>query len=452
MNIEQVHRVYFIGIGGIGMSAIARYFNQKNVKVSGYDRYASPLTKQLESEGMSIHYEENPELADKSADLVVYTPAVPLAHQELQFYHRNNYPVLKRSEVLQLITANDFIISVAGTHGKTTTTTLIAHILRHSGRSCNAFLGGISVNYNTNFWSGEENIAVIEADEYDRSFLRLNPDIAVLTATDADHLDIYGTVEAMEEAYIEYTKNIKPNGTLIYKKGIHREYDLLGYHQITYHLDDKTAGIHATNIQMKNGCYHFDIEHNDWTIKGMTLNAGGQYNIENSVAAVAVTYILGISAENIKTAVNEFKGVKRRFEYILKNEKVVYIDDYAHHPEELRALINGARSLFPGKNCIIAFQPHLYSRTRDLADGFAASLSLADEIILLPIYPAREEPIKDVSSKMIADKMQNKNVQVLSKEASVKYISEQKISLFISAGAGDIDQLIPAFKQALINQ
>ncbi|HWV67979.1 MAG TPA: UDP-N-acetylmuramate--L-alanine ligase, partial [Chitinophaga sp.] len=413
--MNNIQRVYFIGIGGIGMSAIARFFNEKGVYVSGYDRTSTALTKQLEAEGMQIHYTDDINLIDKAAALVVYTPAIPATHTELQWLRDNGYEVVKRSDVLQEITRSLFAITVAGTHGKTTVSTMIAHLLTDSGYGCNAFLGGISVNYNKNFWSSEKAVAVIEADEYDRSFLKLSPDIAVLTAMDADHLDIYGTPEAMEDAFIQYTHNIKPNGTLIAKFGLHRNNELNATNKLLYSLQNDVANAYAANIRMINGGYEFDVMQQDWMIDNVVMHIGGMHNVENAVAAITVAQLLGIDAAKIRAAIASFKGIKRRFEYAVKTDQQVYIDDYAHHPEELRALISSAKALFPGKKCTVIFQPHLFTRTRDLADGFAESLSLANEVILLPIYPARELPIAGVTSEMIADKI-TVPVKILSKE------------------------------------
>ncbi len=446
--MNNIHRVYFIGIGGIGMSAIARYFNEKGVKVSGYDRTPTALTRQLEAEGMQIHYTDEVNLLDKDANLVVYTPAIPAAHTELTWYRDHQYEVVKRSDVLQEITRSLFAITVAGTHGKTTVSTMIAHLLRDSGYGCNAFLGGISVNYDKNFWSSRKQVAVIEADEYDRSFLKLSPDIAVLTAMDADHLDIYGTPEAMEDAFIQYTHNIKPNGTLIARFGLHRDKELNATNKLLYSLQNDAADAYAQNIRMKNGGYEFDVMHKDWMIDNLELHIGGMHNVENAVVAVTVAHLLGIGTDKIRAALSSFKGIKRRFEYVVKNDHQIYIDDYAHHPEELKALITSAKALFPGRKTTVIFQPHLFSRTRDLAEGFAASLSLADEVILLPIYPARELPIEGVSSEMIAA-MITVPVSIMQKEEVLQWLKSNPVPLLITAGAGDIDQLKEPIKEIL---
>jgi len=433
------------------MSALARYYHSKGAKVSGYDKTPSSLTKELEDAGMSIHYEENVNLIPKDAELVVYTPAVPKEHEELVYYQRQGYKVVKRSDVLQIVTESSFNICIAGTHGKTTITTMVAHLLRHTGYGCNAFLGGISVNYETNFWSSERNVSVVEADEYDRSFLKLSPDIAIITAMDPDHLDIYGTAEEMEKAFVEFSGRIKPGGLLISKFGLKRTTDLKGSRRLTYAVQNKSAEAHAENIRMMNGSYEFDVVIKDKRIEKATLNIGGLHNVENAIAAITAASSLNIDDEKIKAAIADFKGVKRRFEYIIKTPGLVFIDDYAHHPEELRALISGAKSLFSDKKCTVIFQPHLYTRTKDLADGFAEVLDMADTVILLPIYPARELPIPGVSSEMILDKMKNKNKKVMDKEELKDWImtSFDKKGVLVTAGAGDIDLLVEPIKEIL---
>lgn len=449
MDVRNIKRVYFIGIGGIGMSALARYFKQQGAAVSGYDRTETMLTKKLVAEGVPVHYTDDITIADKEAELIVYTPAIPKEHTELNWFRDNGYAVYKRSDVLQWITEALFSVTVAGTHGKTTVSTMIAYLLREAGAGCNAFLGGISVNYDSNYWSSEQPTAVIEADEYDRSFLKLRPDIAVLTAMDPDHLDIYGTAEEMEAAFIQYTANIKAGGTLLVKHGLQRAKDLKGDTIISYSLQNDAADIYGTNIVQKDGGYIFDIVAKGWMIEGVHLPIGGMHNVENAIAAVAVTQLMKVDATRVKAALSGFKGIKRRFEYIVKNDSVVYIDDYAHHPEELAALISSAKRLFSKRKCVVAFQPHLYSRTRDFADGFAHSLDIADEVLLLDIYPARELPMEGVSTQMIADRMGNPNHTILSKEGLIKYVESAPLDLFITAGAGDIDKLVAPIKEIL---
>jgi len=458
-EIEKIKSVYFIGIGGIGMSALARFFNSKGIKVSGYDRTETTLTKQLEAEGISVHYAENMDLISKNADLVVYTPAIPENHQELLFYRQNGYTIMKRSDVLQMITKSSFNICIAGTHGKTTITTMIAHLLRDSGYGCNAFLGGVSVNYETNFWSSDKNVCVIEADEYDRSFLKLSPDVAVVSAMDPDHLDIYGNAEAMEQAFIDFSTKLRPGGLLVSKFGLKRARDLKAGNHLSYSLQNESADAYAENITMKNGNYKFDVIVKANKIESLVLHMGGMHNVENAVAAITVASSLEIETDRIKDAVQSFKGVKRRFEYIIKNERIVFIDDYAHHPEELRALIHGAKTLFREKKCTIVFQPHLYTRTRDLASGFAEVLDMADEIILLPIYPARELPIEGVGSEMILKKMKNENKLVMTKEELMSWIGNKYLKninkefgeVLVTAGAGDIDMMVEPIQEILEN-
>lgn len=449
MDVRGLKRVYFIGAGGIGMSALARFFNEQGTVVSGYDKTETDLTKKLVAEGIAIHYTDDVALIDKDAELVVYTPAIPANHIQLNWYKDNNYQVYKRSDVLQWITEALFSVTVAGTHGKTTISTMVAYLLRETGFGCNAFLGGVSVNYNSNYWSDKNQVAVIEADEYDRSFLKLRPDMAILTSIDPDHLDIYGTAEEMENAFIQYTANIKPNGTLIVKHGLHRAKEFKGSKILTYSLQNDVADIYAADILQKDGGYVFNVIGNGWAVENVHLPIGGMHNVENAVAAIAVTQMLNIDKESVKTALQGFKGIKRRFEYVVKNDKVVYIDDYAHHPEELAALIKSAKGLFPKRKCVVAFQPHLFSRTRDLADGFANSLDMADEVILLDIYPARELPMEGVTTKMIADRMSNNIHTILSKEGLLEYVRAAQLDLFITSGAGDIDKLVKPIKEIL---
>jgi UDP-N-acetylmuramate--alanine ligase len=448
-DIKHIKRIYFLGIGGIGMSALARYFNSKGVVVSGYDKTETGLTRQLANEGIGIHFEDNIGFIDKEADLVVFTPAVSKDHKELNYFLQNNYPVVKRSDVLGAITNSSFNICIAGTHGKTTTSTMVAHILRHSEYGCNAFLGGIAVNYNSNFWSSEKNVCVVEADEYDRSFLKLSPDVAIISSMDPDHLDIYGTAENMEQAFIDFSARIKPGGLLLSKFGLKRTGDLKAGRHLTYHPQNENADVYATNIKMNNGSYKFDVLIEGMKISDVVLNMGGMHNIENVIAAIAIAHHLKIEADKVKEAVADFRGVKRRFEYIVKNDGQVMVDDYAHHPEELRALISGAKKLFPGKKCTVVFQPHLYSRTRDLATGFAESLDMADEVILLPIYPARELPMQGVNSEMILNKMKGNYKKVLEKREMLEWVENNKTELLITAGAGDIDTLVEPIKLLL---
>ena len=464
-ELNTISRVYFLGIGGIGMSAIARYFLDKNAVVSGYDKTPTTLSKQLEKEGANIHFEDNVNLLDKEAQLVIYTPAIPAAHTELSWYRDHGYEVVKRSDVLGEISKKSFNICVAGTHGKTTISTMIAHLLRDTGYGCNAFLGGVSVNYNTNYWSSPNNVDVVEADEYDRSFLKLSPDVAVITAMDADHLDIYGTVENMREAFREFSRKLKDGGLLLTRYGMgHDEFETSNH--LRYSLQNNAADVYAGNIVMKKGGYEFDVISKNWSITNFKLNIGGMHNVENMVAAITVAQYLEIDADKIKQAVENFKGVKRRFEYVIDLEtaekqrnNVVFIDDYAHHPEELKALIKSAMSLFSKRKCTVIFQPHLFSRTKDFAQEFAEALDLADEVLLLPIYPARELPVEGVNSELILNKMEHKNAAVLSKEQLLEYIGSTYLEtvrkssygqLLITAGAGNIDQLVNPIKEIIL--
>lgn len=431
------------------MSALARYFMSKGVKVSGYDRTETELTRQLVAEGMSVHYVDDISLADPDPGLVVFTPAIPSDHKELNYYRAQGFPMMKRSQVLGLITGETFSVCVAGTHGKTTTSSLIAHILRHSGFGCNAFLGGIAANYNSNFWSSDRAVSVAEADEYDRSFLQLRPDIAVITSMDPDHLDIYGTPENLLDAFVEFGNRLKPGGFLLTKYGLPRKNDFIASNHMTYSVDDTGADVHAESVSVMDGRYVFNLDMPGKKIRDIALFMGGRHNIENAIAAIAVTSRMGLGDDKIKAALADFTGVKRRFEYIMRNENTIMIDDYAHHPEELRALISSAKELYPNRKCTVVFQPHLFSRTQDHADGFAEVLSMADECWLLPIYPAREKPMPGVSSEMIAERMHKIPVTMLTMDALVKQCADRRPNLLITAGAGDIDTKVQPIREAL---
>ncbi len=446
---RAINKIYFIGIGGIGMSALARYFHSRKAEVKGYDRTITPLTRALEESGIEIHYEEDVDRIPKDVDVVVYTPAIPKDHAELVYYQQNGYTVVKRSDVLKWITQNSFNICVGGTHGKTTITTMVAHLLRDSGYGCNAFLGGISSNYQTNFWSNERNVVVVEADEYDRSFLKLVPDVAVITAMDPDHLDIYGTPEEVENAFVQFANTVKPGGFLVAKYGLKRAAEFKADNVITYSLDDARSDVFVENLNVVDGSYTYDVVAAGWRIDNVVLHMGGLHNIENSVAAITVAKQLGIEDEKIIKAVGSFKGVKRRFEYILKSKHHVLIDDYAHHPEELKALISGVRSIYGDEKCTVVFQPHLFSRTKDLANEFAESLDLADEVIILPIYPARELPMEGVTSELILNEMKLPQKQILTKEAMQDWVKLYKPKLLVMCGAGDIDALVKPVKEIL---
>jgi len=417
MNFDNIKYVYFLGIGGIGMSALARYFNAMGKSVSGYDKTKTSLTDALVAEGIEVHFDDNVDgikseiRNSKSEVLVVLTPAIPKEHSELKYFQKNEFVIKKRAEVLGMITEQSFTIAVAGTHGKTTTASLIAHILKSSEVDCTAFLGGITQNYGTNLLlseklkmshpdtGGKKNskikpIVVVEADEYDRSFLTLHPDIAVITSVDADHLDIYGDKKQMEETYAQFASQVKDGGLLIVKKGVDKV--LLvekNENKVTYSLQH-SSDYYARKIAIKKGEYIFDVVTPEQVIRGVVLGIPGKHNVENAVAAVAVAQRMNVYSGNIKNAMATFKGVKRRFEYHIKTKDLIYIDDYAHHPEELRACISAVKEMYPQKKITGVFQPHLFTRTRDFADEFARSLELLDELILLDIYPAREKPIE----------------------------------------------------------
>jgi len=471
-ELKGLTNVYFIGIGGIGMRALARYFLEKGVHVGGYDKTETQLTKELVKEGVSISYTDDINAIPKNAELIVYTPAIPKEHTGLIYYQQNGYTVVKRSDVLGAITLEGFNICVAGTHGKTTISTMIAHILRDSGFECNAFLGGISSNYGTNFWSynsvetDAKEISVIEADEYDRSFLKLYPDIAVISSMDADHLDIYGDETNMQDAFIAFGNKVKENGLLIIKKGLKRTKDINTKNKWDYSLQNDTATVFAKDIQIHEGGYYFNVHLHELIISGLKLNVGGMHNVENMVAAIAVAGRLKIDDEKIRKAVANYTGVKRRFEYIIPpitQEKggylqTVFIDDYAHHPEELKALLKSTRSLFPQRKITVIFQPHLFTRTRDFKSEFADSLSLADQVLLLPIYPAREKPIEGVSSEIIFSEI-NVEKKIIEKGALVDWmktyvqtINKEFGEVIITAGAGDIDALVAPLKHIIQNE
>ncbi len=432
------------------MSGLARYFNHIGCIVCGYDKTPTDLTDQLRNEGIQIVFEDNSDGIPKSFrdvdpnTLVIFTPAIPKDSAILNFFQKRVFELYKRSQVLGIISKGMFTIAVAGTHGKTTTSCLVAHILKSAGIDCSAFLGGISSNYETNVLFGNSNIVVVEADEYDRSFLRLYPDITIITSMDADHLDIYGDHAQLTESFQLFASQIKPGGTLIHRKGLPLD---KGF---TYSIDGD-ADATAENIRVENGDFYFDFAHGSVTIRNIKLGIAGLHNIENAVAATETALRLNVEPEVIKTALGSFKGVKRRFEYIIKNNQHIYIDDYAHHPEELRATITSIKRLYPGKKLTTIFQPHLYSRTRDFADGFAEVLGMSDELILLDIYPARELPMEGVTSDMLLDRMTLANKGKYSKQEAIDKINTEKPELLLTVGAGDIDQLVHPLKQALEN-
>jgi len=450
MELNEIKQVYLVGIGGIGMSGLARYFRKRGSRVAGYDRTQTTLTLALESEGIDISYEDDvaavpAEFAVNSNSLlVIYTPAVPGDAAILSYFRNGGFNLKKRSEVLGIISAGMFTIAVAGTHGKTTTSTILAHILKNTGYDCTAFLGGIASNYDTNVLLGSNNVVVIEADEYDRSFLRLYPDIAVITSMDADHLDIYGDADSVKESFRLFASQLKEGGKLIRKAGLELEGG------ISYSAAGK-ADVYADNITIRNGTFFFDFISPEVEIRDVELGLPGLHNIENATAAIRAVLALGVRPEGIREALRNFRGVKRRFEYIIRNDRNIFIDDYAHHPEELRACITSVKRLYPEKKLTVVFQPHLYSRTRDFAEGFAEVLDMADTLLLLDIYPARELPVPGVSSAIIADKMRLKDREICRKDEAAEFIKKRQPELLLTVGAGDIDTLIEPFKNILEN-
>lgn len=432
------------------MSAIARYYNFKGYKVSGYDRTPSELTNKLEQEGIAIHYEDRPDLLpeDKENSLVIYTPAIPNELEELAKARREGYRLLKRSQVLGELTKGERTLAVAGTHGKTTTSSLIAHILEHSRVGCNAFLGGISLNYGTNFLFNANSLVVVEADEFDRSFLQLHPQLSVITAMDADHLDIYGDLEHMQQAYREYAAQVEEG--IVAKFGLPLEQKDFKAHIYSYHLEDERADFHARNLRLSpDGHYSFDLVHPKGVIEDIRVGTLGKLNVENSVAAAAICILQGVEEEQIREGIGTFKGVKRRLEEHLNTPEATYIDDYAHHPEEIRAALSSIREMFPGRQILAIFQPHLYTRTRDFAAEFAQALSMADKLALLDIYPARELPIEGVSSEIIYKDVTCKEKVLLRYEELTEWLKGEKTDVVVSLGAGNIDRLVEGITEAL---
>ncbi len=437
MNLEDIQCCYFIGIGGIGMSAIARYFNSIGIAVRGYDKTETALTKKLVEEGIDIHYEDDVQQIPERVDLVVYTPAVPDSLGELQYLRSTQIPIKKRAEVLGIISQNRKTIAIAGTHGKTTTTTITTHLLRAGGVDCSAFLGGIAQNFGSNFVAGNSDWVVVEADEYDRSFLQLSPNIAGILSMDADHLDIYGDRESIvETGFRAFAKRLKPGGKLWVRNGLEHYFD----EAQTFGLEAGQA--RSENISVRNGYFTFDYVGPDHKMLNLQFALPGRHNVENATLAITVALSLGVKETDIRKALMTFRGIKRRFDTIVRREDKVYIDDYAHHPTELKAAIAAAKQLYPDRELCGIFQPHLYSRTRDFVDGFAEALDGLDIPILMDIYPAREEPIPGVSTQMILDRMQNQRKQWLSRAEILTYVSDHPIEVLMTLGAGDIDRLI----------
>lgn len=458
---------YFLGIGGIGMSAIARFFHQRGDTVSGYDRTESPLTRQLVEEGIAVHYDDDPKQIPDAIDLVVYTPAVPKETAEFQYLLQKGVPMEKRSQVLGELTRGKKCVAVAGTHGKTSTSSMIAHILSQTKLGCSAFLGGIAKNFNSNMVvNNESDYVVVEADEYDRSFLQLHPFCSVITATDPDHLDIYGTHENMLDAFRQFASQTEPGGTLILKEGIsmceehdhhHEEHD--HHHEI--HLDNVEAAIHSytahgidadyysQNVRNYNGNIYFDLRTPKGVFYDLELPNTALYSVENAVAASAAVLSLGVSGEELREGLRTYEGVRRRFDYRIKTKNLVMIDDYAHHPQEIAACLESVRFLYPGKRLVVVFQPHLYSRTRDFADEFAQVLSTVDELIMMPIYPAREQRIPGVSSSMVLHKVKGLSKYLCSADQVLELVPVIFPEVVVTMGAGDIDRLVPRLEEVL---
>nr|WP_262917839.1 UDP-N-acetylmuramate--L-alanine ligase [Muricauda sp. F6463D] len=443
--MKDIHSVYFIGIGGIGMSALARYFKFIGKKVAGYDRTSSSITDNLIKQGISVHFEDNVNVISDAFKhpntLVVYTPAVPSTHSELQFYRNQGFEIKKRSEVLGIITKDSFCLAVAGTHGKTTTTSILAHLLKVCDLPLTAFLGGISEDFNSNFVLEGTEYSVIEADEFDRSFLHLTPTVACVTSMDADHLDIYGTKEELERSFNEFVRKIKPDGKLIVRKGLPLD-------GITFGIEDGSDYC-IKNISIENGAYIFDIVTPTDVINNVKFNKPGRHNLLNGLAAFTMAVQTGCSPHRIAQALESFKGVQRRFSYQIKEKDFVFIDDYAHHPTEINAVHQAIREMHEGEKITVVFQPHLFSRTKDFIEDFATSLSDFDEIILLDIYPAREEPIEGVTSQWLLDKIENPNKKLISKSALLEEVMNCKSGVLVALGAGDIGLEVPKIKKKL---
>ncbi len=435
MNMTTVHRVYFIGIGGIGMSALARYFKFLGKEVAGYDKTASPLTKALEKDGLAIHYAEDMDLVprsflDSEGTLVVYTPAVPSSHKELHYFKAQGHVLKKRSEVLGMITNSTFSLAVAGTHGKTTTSCILAHLLKEAGAPLTAFLGGISEDFGSNFLLEGTDFSVVEADEFDRSFLHLTPNVACITSMDADHLDIYGNKAELERSFMEFSKRLKPNGKLLVRNGLPLE-------GLRYGIEDDSEYC-IKNIRVEEGTYLFDLVAPNTELSGVRFSKPGRHNLLNALAAFAMAMEAGFAPQGLAAALATFKGVVRRFTYRIKNSDFVFIDDYAHHPTEIEAVHQALQEMHPEKKTVAIFQPHLYSRTRDFADAFADSLSKFDHVLLLEIYPAREEPIPGITSAWLMEKMSSPSVKLVEKGALAGAIKALDPEVLVAMGAGDI--------------
>ncbi len=450
--VVMYENYYFIGIGGIGMSALARYFKYIGKNVSGYDRTPSHLTAELESEGIQIHYEDRPDLVPINVEktFVIYTPAIPADLAEMEYVRSQGYSMCKRSRALGQIAGDKDCLAISGTHGKTTTSTLTAHIFTSSTEDgCTAFLGGISKNYHTNLLMSRGQALVAEADEYDRSFLQLHPKIAVITATDADHLDIYGTHGAVKEAFREFASQVAPDGYIVVKDGVDLRTDGVRARILRYSYD-KPCDFYASDIvALPGGYFSFTLNYPGGKTAGCRVGIPGWVNVENAVAASAIALLYGVQPDKIKRALETFSGVERRFDIHVNTPQTAYIDDYAHHPNEISTAISAIREIFAGRKICGIFQPHLYTRTRDFADGFAAALSKLDSLIMLPIYPARELPIEGVNSEMILDKVTIKDKVLVEKDALMDTIKNRDIDCLVTFGAGDIDRFVPKIEEYL---
>ncbi|WP_274475223.1 UDP-N-acetylmuramate--L-alanine ligase [Mangrovimonas aestuarii] len=449
MNLNTIHSVYFIGIGGIGMSALARYFLADGKQVAGYDKTKTEITDALEALGVQIHFEDNIELIpaeflNEEDTLVVYTPAIAASHSELNYFKAKRFQVIKRSQALGVITENSFCLGVAGTHGKTTTTSILGHLMYSCDVPVTAFLGGISENYQSNFLMKGSDVTVVEADEFDRSFLTLSPDMACITSMDADHLDIYGEASALEESFVAFTKRLKPEGKLFVKNGL----PMVG---ITYGIEDD-SDYSSQNIRIENGAYVFDLKTPYTTLNNLQFNLPGRHNLSNAIVALAMAVEYGCPQPQLAKALASYKGVKRRFTYHLKTDAIAYIDDYAHHPEEINAVHQAVREMYPGKKVLAIFQPHLFSRTRDFADDFAISLSKFDQVVLMDIYPAREEPIEGVTSSWLLGKIDNPNKELISKSDLENILLSNDADVVLSIGAGDIGMEVQRIKNILLSR
>jgi UDP-N-acetylmuramate--alanine ligase len=445
MNLNQIHNVFFIGIGGIGMSALARYFKTIGKNVSGYDKTPSMLTDELIASGIDIHFEDRIDLIPKDYytenTLVIITPAVPVTHSQWNYFLERDYQVKKRAEVLGIITKDTFCFAVAGTHGKTTTSSILGHILFESGADVTAFVGGIVENYNSNLIGTGKTVTVVEADEFDRSFLHLHPNIACVTSMDADHLDIYGTSEEIEASFVEFANKVEDKSQLF----ITNELPIEG---VTCAVNEE-AIYKAFNVRVGNGSYVFDVQTPTETIRDIAFGLPGRHNLMNALMALAMAKTFGTSSEAIANALASFKGIRRRFSYQIKTPNLVYIDDYAHHPTEINAVHQAVRELYPNQKVLAIFQPHLFSRTKDFADDFAKSLSQFDEVLLLDIYPARELPMEGITSQWLMNKMTNDNKKLVSKDDLIPTIVASDAPIIVTIGAGDLGEMVPSIKNAL---